>query len=181
MKRMTNLLKGAVVVLGLFFATNVANAQQKIGHINADEVFQLTPEFKTATEQLKALSEEKQKEIEAMITELQKKEKEAEELLRNQSEANKVQTQTKLDSLQKEYQQMQQRIQDVQKVAQETIAKKQQELMAPIQTKMMNAINSVAKEKGLAYVLDLGAGAVIYHAGGEDISAAVKAKLGIKE
>lgn len=76
---------------------------------------------------------------------------------------------------------MQQRIQDVQKVAQETIAKKQQELMAPIQTKMMNAINSVAKEKGLAYVLDLGAGAVIYHAGGEDISAAVKAKLGIKE
>ncbi len=46
--------------------------------------------------------------------------------------------------------------------------------MAPIQTKMMNAINSVAKEKGLAYVLDLGAGAVIYHAGGEDISAASK-------
>ncbi|WP_082021968.1 OmpH family outer membrane protein [Sphingobacterium sp. T2] len=131
MKRMTNLLKGAVVVLGLFFATNVANAQQKIGHINADEVFQLTPEFKTATEQLKALSEEKQKEIEAMITELQKKEKEAEELLRNQSEANKVQTQTKLDSLQKEYQQMQQRIQRCSKSSARNYRKKTTRINGP--------------------------------------------------
>lgn len=177
---MTNLLKGAVVVLGLLFTTSVANAQQKIGHINADEIFQLTPEFKKATEQLKTLSDTKQKEIEAMIAELQKKEKEADDLLRNQSEANKAETQSKLQTLGQEYQQMQTRVQEVQKVAQEEVAKKQQELMAPIQTKVMNAITAVAKEKGYAYIFDIGSGAAVYYAGGEDVSEAVKAKLGIK-
>src|SRR5690606_18797822 len=99
MKRMKNLLKGAVLVVGLFAATSVANAQQKIGHINADEIFQQTTEFKTATDQLKTLSETKQKEIEGMVTELQKKEKEANDLMLNQSEANKAETQTKLQTI----------------------------------------------------------------------------------
>jgi outer membrane protein len=180
MKRMKNLLKGAVLLVGMFAATSVANAQQKIGHINADEIFQQTAEFKTATATLKTLSETKQKEIEGMITELQKKEKEANDLMLNQSEANKAETQTKLQTIGQEYQQMQQRVQEVQKVAQEEVAKKQQELMAPIQTKVMNAITSVAKEKGYAYIFDIGSGAAVYYAGGEDVSADVKTKLGIK-
>ena len=180
MKRMKNLLKGAVLVLGLFATTAVANAQQKIGHINADEIFQQTAEFKAATETLKTLSDTKKKEIDGMITELQKKEKEANDLMLNQSEANKAETQTKLQTIGQEYQQMQQRVQEVQKVAQEEVAKKQQELMAPIQTKVMNAISTVAKEKGYAYILDIGSGTVVYYAGGDDVSADVKAKLGIK-
>ncbi len=180
MKRMKNLLKGAVLLVGLFAATSVANAQQKIGHINADEIFQQTAEFKTATDQLKVLSETKQKEIESMVTELQKKEKEANDLMLNQSEANKAETQTKLQAIGQEYQQMQSRIQEIQRVAQEDVGKKQQELMAPIQTKVMNAINAVAKEQGYAYIFDIGSGAAVYYAGGEDVSAAVKTKLGIK-
>lgn len=180
MKRMKNLLKGAVVVLGLFATTSLANAQQKIGHINADEIFQQTAEFKSATEQLKVLSEAKQKEIEGMVTLLQEKEKEANDLMLNQSEANKAETQTKLQTIGQEYQQMQQRIQEVQKVAQEEVGKKQQELMAPIQTKVMNAITAVAKEKGYAYIIDIGGGVAVYYAGGDDVSADVKTKLGIK-
>lgn len=177
---MKNLLKGAVLFVGLFAATTVANAQQKIGHINADEIFQQTTEFKTASDQLKILSETKQKEIEGMVAELQKKEKEANDLMLNQSEANKADTQTKLNTIGQEYQQIQTRIQEVQKVAQEEVAKRQQELMAPIQTKVMNAITSVAKEKGYAYILDIGSGAAVFYAGGDDVSADVKAKLGIK-
>ncbi|MCA5006543.1 OmpH family outer membrane protein [Sphingobacterium bovistauri] len=177
---MKNLLKGAVIVMGLFAATSVANAQQKIGHINADEIFQQTAEFKTATATLKTLGETKQKEIEGMVSELQKKEKEANDLMLNQSEANKAETQTKLQTIGQEYQQMQARVQEVQKVAQEEVAKKQQELMAPIQTKVMNAINVVAKEKGYAYIFDTGSGAAVYYGGGDDVSADVKTKLGIK-
>ena len=177
---MKNLLKGAALALGLFATTTVANAQQKIGHVNAEEIFQLTPEFKTAQDQLKTLSEAKQKELEGMYTEFQKKETAAQEKLRNRSEANKAQIDAEVQTLGQELQQMQTRIQDVQKVAQEDIGKKQQELMAPIQTKVMNAINAVAKEKGYAYILDLAAGSVIYFAGGDDVSADVKAKLNIK-
>jgi outer membrane protein len=180
MERMKNLLKGAVLLVGLFAATSVANAQQKIGHINADEIFQQTADFKTATDQLKVLSDAKQKEIQDMVTLLQAKEKEANDLMLNQSEANKAETQTKLQTIGQEYQQMQTRIQEVQKVAQEEVQKRNQELMAPIQTKVMNAINAVAKEKGYAYIFDIGSGAAVYYAGGEDVSADVKTKLGIK-
>lgn len=177
---MKNLLKGAALVVGLCAATSVANAQQKIGHVNADEIFQLTTEFKTASEQLKVLSESKQKEMEGMYTEYQKKNTEGQEKLRNRSEANKTQVDAELQTLGQELQQMEQRIQEVQKVAQEEVQKKQQELMAPIQTKVMTAINTVAKEKGFAYILDIGSGSVIYFQGGEDVSADVKTKLGIK-
>ena len=177
---MKNLLKGAVLLVGIFAATTVANAQQKIGHINADEIFQQTADFKTATATLKTLSDAKQKEIQDMIAELQKKEKEANDLVLNQSEANKAETQTKLTAIGQEYQQIQTRVGEVEKVAREDVAKKQQELMAPIQTKVMNAITAVAEEKGYAYIFDIGSGAAVYYAGGDDVSAEVKAKLGIK-
>lgn len=181
MKRMKNLLKGAVLAVGLLTASSIAvQAQQKLGHINAEEIFQLTPEFKTAQEQLKVLSDTKQKEIEGMYTELQKKEEEANQLVLNQSEANKAETEQKLQTLGQEFQQMQARIREVQGVAQEEIGKKQQELLAPVQTKVMNAINSVAQEKGYAYIFDLAAGSVIYFQGGDDVTADVKAKLGIQ-
>jgi len=177
---MKNLLKGAVLAVGLFAATNAVQAQQKIGHINSEEVFQLTPEFKTAQDQLKTLGETKQKELQGMYETFQKKQTEANDKLRNRSEANKEQIDAEVNALGQELQQMQTRIQEVQKVAEEEFGKKQQELMAPIQTKVMNAINAVAKEKGYAYVLDLAAGSVVYFQGGEDISTDVKAKLGIK-
>ncbi len=180
MKRMKNLVKGAILAVGLFATASVAQAQQKIGYVNADEVFQQTTEFKTATDQLKTLSDAKQKELESMVKVLQDKNAAAEEKYKNRSEANKTTVDAELATLGQEIQQMQQRLQDVQKVAQEEVGKKQQELMAPIQTKVMNAINAVAKEKNFAYILDIGTGAVIYYQGGEDITPDVKVKLGIK-
>lgn len=181
MKRMKNLLKGAALAVGLMTASTVAvQAQQKIGHVNAEEIFQATPEFKTANDQLRTLGEAKQKELEGMQQELVKKEEAYNELMLNRSEANKQETETKLQSLGQEFQQIQSRIQEVQRIAQDELGKKQQELLAPIQTKVMNAINAVAQEKGYAYILDLAAGSVIYFQGGEDVTADVKAKLGIQ-
>ncbi|HMR19098.1 MAG TPA: OmpH family outer membrane protein [Sphingobacterium sp.] len=178
---MKNLVKGAVLAVGLLATSSVAvQAQQKIGHLNAEEIFQLTPEFKTAQEQLKTLNDTKQKELEGMYQELQKKQEEADLLMKNQSAANKDETEKKLQVLGQEYQQMEGRVREVQRIAQEDLNKKQQELLAPIQTKVMGAINSVAQEKGYAYILDLAAGSVIYFQGGEDVTAEVKAKLGIQ-
>lgn len=177
---MKNVLKVAVLAIGLFVVGNDANAQQKIGHVNADEVFQLTAEFKTAQEQLKTLGETKQKELDDMVKHLQEKNALAEEKYKNRSEANKATVDAELNTLGQEIQQLQQRFQETQRVAQEEVGKKQQELMAPIQTKVLNAINAVAKEKGYAYIFDIGTGAAIYYQGGEDVTADVKAKLGIQ-
>lgn len=178
---MKKLLNGAVLAVGLMTASTVAvQAQQKIGHINAEEIFQSTPEFKAANDQLRTLGETKQKELEGMQQELVKKEEEYNELMLNRSEANKQETEEKLQALGQEFQQIQTRIQEVNRIAQEELGKKQQELLAPIQTKVMNAINAVAQEKGYAYIFDLAAGSVIYFQGGEDVTTDVKTKLGIQ-
>jgi len=178
---MKNVCKGAVLAALMFLGTHRADAQQKIGHISADEIFQATLEFKTAEKQLKDLQETKAKEYQAMVEEYQKKLTDAQEKARNRSEANKETVDAELQVLGQELQTMEQRIQEVQRVAQEDVNKKQQELLSPIQQKVMNAINAVAKEKGYAYVLDISNGSVIYFQGGEDISADVKTKLGITE
>lgn len=52
-----------------------------------------------------------------------------------------------------------------------------------MQQKVATAINAISKEKGLAYVFDISASQgfnnLVYFDGGEDITPAVKAKLGI--
>ncbi len=179
MRRMKNLFRSVALVAVVFLGIQHVSAQQKIGHINADEIFQLTPEFKTANDQLRTLNDTKTKELQGMWEEFQKKQTEANEKYRNRSEANKETVDAELQSLGQELQSMEQRIQEVQRVAQEDLGKKQQELLAPIQTKVMNAINAVAKEKGYAYVLDTSSGNVIYFQGGEDIAMDVRTKLGI--
>ncbi|WDF69939.1 OmpH family outer membrane protein [Sphingobacterium oryzagri] len=176
---MKNLFRSVALVAVIFLGTQYVSAQQKIGHINADEIFQMTAEFKTANEQLRTLNDAKTKELQGMYEVFQQKQTEANEKLRNRSEANKSTVDAELQTAGQELQTMEQRIQEVQRVAQEDLQKKQQELLTPIQTKVMNAINAVAKDKGFAYVLDTSNGNVIYFQGGEDISADVKTKLGI--
>lgn len=176
---MGNLFRSLAFVAVVLLGAQQVNAQQKIGHINADEIFQLTPEFKTANEELVALNETKTKELQGMYEELEKKEIELNEKYRSRSEANKETVDAEAQKIAEELQEMRQRTQNVQRVAQEDLQKKQHELLTPIQIKVMNAIQSVATEKGLAYVLDTSNGNVLYFQGGEDIAMDVRTKLGI--
>src|SRR5690606_1223114 len=170
---------GVLLASGILLASNAANAQQKIGHINTAEIVQSTNEFKAAEAQMKTLSDTKQEELQKMYTEYQKHQNDANEKLRNRSEANKEAVDTEVQTIANTMREMEARIQDVQRVAQEDISKKQQELYAPIEQKVMNAINSVAKEIGYAYVLDISTGNVPYFGGGDDLTAEIKSKLGI--
>src|SRR5690606_5412258 len=179
MNSMKNLLKSVVVASGVLLAANTASAQQKIGHINTAEIVQSTPEFQAAEAQMKTLSETKQKELQGMYAEYQKKQNNANEKLRNRSEANKESVDAEVQQIANSMREMETRIQDVQRVAQEDIGKKQQELYAPIEQKVFTAINAVAQEKGYAYVLDVSNGGIPYFGGGDDLTADIKKKLGI--
>ncbi|MGJ1203242.1 MULTISPECIES: OmpH family outer membrane protein [Bacteroidota] len=176
---MKNLLKSVVLASGILLASNAVNAQQKIGHINTAEIVQSTNEFKAAEAQMKTLSETKQKEIQDMIGKYQEQQNTANEKIRNRSEANKAAVDAELQTIGNTMREMETRIQGVQQAAQEEIGKKQQELYAPIEQKVMTAINTVAKEKGYAYVLDISSGSVPYFQGGDDLTADIKAKLGV--
>ncbi|MDR2146559.1 MAG: OmpH family outer membrane protein [Tannerella sp.] len=66
-------------------------------------------------------------------------------------------------------------------MAEETIARKRQELLTPIQEKVQKAIQEVGAENGLAYILPKDPQIVLYSGSSAiDVTDKVKAKLGIK-
>ena len=78
----------------------------------------------------------------------------------------------------KELVDLQQRIMEFQEGVQADMQEKQIELMQPFQDKILKAIEDVAKENGYAYIFDTQV--LLYSEGGDDVSALVKKKLGIK-
>ncbi|WP_262248429.1 OmpH family outer membrane protein [Parapedobacter soli] len=176
---MKNLFKGAVVVAVLFLSTGLVSAQQKIGHINSNEIIQDMPEFKSAQTEFETLQKSKEGELQQMGAEYQKKITAAQDLQRNRSEANKDSIDSQLQAITVELGEIERRINEVQQVAQEELQRKNEELFAPIIQKANTAIQSVAKEKGYAYVFDIANPGISYFAGGDDLTADVKTKLGI--
>ena len=73
---------------------------------------------------------------------------------------------------------MEENIRQSQQTAAQSLQKKQQELVEPLLKKVKTAIENVAKEKGLQYVLDSSTGSSVIVATGEDLYSVVKKKLG---
>lgn len=180
---MKKLIKGLFVAAGLLLTTQVVNAQQKFGHLNSDEIFGTWSEAKTVSTTIENLAKTKQAEIDKMITEYQNKLKAAQEKERTLSEANRETVVKELTQAQTELTDLQKRIEDARNKARTDVEAKQAEVFPPLQQKVATAINAISKEKGLAYVFDISASQgfnnLVYFDGGEDITPAVKAKLGI--
>jgi|SRR5690606_11379334 len=179
MNSMKNLLTGVGMVVVLFLSTGTVSAQQKIGHVNSTEIIQAMPEFKTAQTELETLQKTKETELQNMQAEAQKKMTQAQDLQRNRSEANKDSIDAQIQTISVEFQEMDRRIQEFQQTAQQELQQKNEELFAPIFQKANTAVQSVAKEKGYAYVFDIANSAIPYFQGGDDLTADVKTKLGI--
>lgn len=180
---MRKLINVFFVSAGLMLLTNIANAQQKFGHVNTDEIYATMPEAKTAQTALKTFADKLQADLEKMGNEYQTKMKAAEDKQKTISEANKEVVSKELQAAAVELQDLNKRIQDAQAKGNDAVEAKRNELFPPVGQKLSNAINAVAKEKGLAYVFDIsvsqGFNNLIYFDGGEDVTAAVKTKLGI--
>ena len=181
MRKLINVL---FVAAGLMLTTNIANAQQqKLGHLNSDEIYATMPEAKAAQAVLETLAKARQADIDKMITEYQAKLKAAQDKEKTLSEANKEVVGKELQTAQIELQDLGKRIEDARTKATTDVQAKQGELYPPINQKLAAAMGAVAKEKGLAYVFDIsvsqGFNNMIYFDGGDDITGAVKTKLGI--
>jgi outer membrane protein len=182
---MKKVINGLCVAAGILLASYTANAQQKFGHLNSDEIFATYPEAKSVSTTIENLAKTKQEEIDKMISEYQNKYKAAQEKERTLSEANKEVVLKELQTAQTELQDLQKRIEDAREKARTTVETKQRELFPPLQQKVANAINATAKEKGYSYVFDTansqGFNNLVYTNESDDITAAVKAKLGISD
>jgi outer membrane protein len=163
-------MKRIFVILALVLPM-MASAQ-KYGHINTQELFQLMPELKDVTARLDSLNKQYEELLVNMQEEYQKKAQEYEQKAPTMTDAMKQIQEEELYT-------MQQRLQTTYQTAQQDIAQKRQEYVAPVQEKMIKAIQAVGQEKGFTYIFD-SAAMVYVDPTATDVMADVKTKLGIK-
>jgi len=171
---MKKMFKVLFLGIALFVMSGVAQAQVKIAHVNTAEILDAMPDKATAEKALENYYGELQSQMQAMGTEYQNK---VQDYQANEATMSNLVKQSK----EKEILDLQNRIQQFQANAESEFESKRAELLAPILEKIQNAINTVGKEKGYTYVLDLATGAAVY-VGDDAVDATkdVKAKLGIK-
>ncbi|MBO4814056.1 MAG: OmpH family outer membrane protein [Muribaculaceae bacterium] len=145
----------------------------KFGVLNPAEIVQVMPEYATAQNTLKAASDKYEAQAKTLQDEYNKKLTELENLEKNKAD------QATMDAKINEIQDLQQRMQTFQQTASKDMQQQQETLMAPIQQKLIGAIQAVGGAGGYAGILD---GSVLLYKGTqlEDVAAKVKAQLGIK-
>lgn len=150
---------------------------QKFAHFNSGEIVSVYPAAKTAQTELDALLKQYQTDLEAMQKEFQTKLQKYEAEVNDQTPANMRQRR------QQELQDLQQRLQQAAQDNEQSFRQAQQTKMQPIFEKVHAAIDAVLKEGGFVYGMDKSATAgsiSINEALSTDITAQIKAKLGIK-
>ena len=166
-------MKKLVIALLLAMPLGLFAQNLKIGYINKQEIITVMPEYATAMKQLEDTNLK-------YITEGKKLEEE----LQRKYQEYQAQADT-LDAAIRKYKenelnQYQRNIQAFVQSAEETLKKKQQELLLPIMTKLDEAIKQVGEQNGFTYIIDNTAGIIAYKSSAAiDVSSMVRKVLGI--
>jgi outer membrane protein len=151
-----------------------ASAQAKFGHVNTQEIIQVMPEYNTAKTEIEALAKQYEADLQSMQQEFQKK---YEDYQKNGAPLPENIKQRREQELQDMDTKIRQSYQD----NQQELAKAQQEKMQAITTKVVEAIKQIGQAGGYVYIMEVGAGIpYISTTLSEDVTAQVKAKLGLK-
>lgn len=164
-------MKKGFLFLAVILLTCTTAFSQKYGHVNTQEIFNAMPGADSIPIKLKAFETELTDIYTGMVSEFQSKKDKFDQ------EAGTMST-TVRQYREKELLDLQQRIMEFQEGVQSDMQERQLQLMQPFQDKILKAIEEVAKENGFAYIFDTQV--LLYSEGGDDVSALVKKKLGIK-
>jgi len=168
---MKNIIKLFVVVLIAGFAMNVQAQNQKIGHVDFQELMSVMPGQEEINKQLES-------HVAGLETQLQTMQSEYETKITDYQATQATMSEIIRQTKEKEIMDLQQRIEAFNQQAQYEIQNKQLELTEPLIKKAQEAIQAVAKENGFTYIIN-GNEQIILYAGGTDILPLVKKKLGI--
>ena len=167
------MMKRLIMALGILSMALVLHAQ-KFGHVSSDVLVQAMPEYDSALVKLEELRTHYGDEIERIQVEINNK---IEDFNNGEATMSDLIKEAKAS----EIQELQVRLQNYSQTAQQEMQQRQMRLMQPIMDKARNAIEAVAKEKGLIYVFDISQGNPIYTSPESlDVMPLVKAKLGIQ-
>ncbi len=152
----------------------VLMAQEKLGHINSQDVISQMPEVQTIQNTLNELQTQWEDQLLKMREEYYAKIKEYQEKQATMPESIK-------EARQSEIVEIEQRITTFNQQATTDLQKKQQELFEPVIQKVRKAINEVGAENNYTYIFDLGMQSIVYQSPkANDITPLVKKKLDLK-
>lgn len=139
-----------LLLVGLALGPGAAQAQQNIGYIDSEYLLERTPEYETIQQEVDQLAEQWRAELEEKQQQVQelREEYQARELLYTEEEqAQKLQ---EIRQAEQEAQQLRTRYfgPEGQLFAQ------QRELMRPLQERILEAVETVARQEGYDYVFD---------------------------
>ncbi|GEN68365.1 MULTISPECIES: OmpH family outer membrane protein [Chryseobacterium] len=167
MKKLSVLFAAVMMVVSVGMAK-----AQKIATLDVMGVLNAMPEKKKADADIKTFLDTKQAEIKKKADAGQVKLKQyTEEAPKKTADENKAR-EAELQKIQEEIAQMQDK-------AQKDLQAKQDVAFAPIEKKLNDAVEKVAKASGYDYIMDANSAAFVYKAG-PDATAAVKKELGIQ-
>lgn len=169
---MKSILK-ILLSLAVVFIASTGFAQQKVGHINADAVIAAMPEYEDARKQIEAYQKEHQEAYETIYKEFENKRGIYEEKKDSYTTSIKEQKEKELSELM-------QRLQEYPTIVQRGEQELGQKLMAPLQEKVMKAIEKVAKANGFAYIVNTMALMYTDNALMTDLIPLVKSELGLQ-
>ena len=171
------MLKKIALVMLLALPMGVFAQNLKFGHINAQEIITVMPEFTKAQNDIQTLEKQLTAELQRTQEEFNKKYQEFQQAMAKDSLPANIS-----ERRQKELQDMMQRQEQFQQDAQQQMQKAQTDAMAPIYKKLDDAIKAVGAAEGVIYIFDLARTSIPYVNEAQSITLTnkVKANLGIK-
>lgn len=171
------MLKKFALLIMLVLPMGVFAQNLKFGHINAQEIITVMPEFTKAQNDLQTLNTQLTNEIKRTQEEFNKKYQEFQQAMSKDTLPPNI-----AERRQKELQDMMQRQEQFQQDASQQMEKAQNDLLAPVYKKMDDAIKAVGVSEGVIYIFDLARTSIPYVNESQSINltAKVKTHLGIK-
>jgi outer membrane protein len=163
MKKITFLFLITLITLSAF-------SQNKFGYIDSQELLMLMPERKNAESEVQNFAKGLESQLAAMTAEYQES---VQDYQSNESSFTDLIKQDKIAEITG----LEQRIQAFQQNAQQSLQKKEQELLEPILSKARSAIEEVAFEGNFTYIFDKSVGSILYAKESENVLSLVKKKL----
>jgi outer membrane protein len=163
---------------GIFIFAGNSFAQLKIGYVDSNTIMDNLPDAQDARQKLDALIQDWQKELGDLQTQWQTK-------YDDYQKRKLIMTDQTRSDMEADLVKLEQQIADYREKKFETngeLFQKQDELMKPVQNKVFNAIQDVAKEEDLDFVLDKSGGdaLLLYAKDQYDITPKVMDKLKLK-
>lgn len=162
------------LLLAALIALPTMGFAQKFAVINTQSIIEVMPEMASARTQIEAASKKYDEEYKNLAETFQKSFAEYQKI-----EQDATTPQTIKDRRMQELQEMQTKIQEFQRTASEDLQKQQEQLMAPIQQKVMEAIKGEGAAGNYTMVFE---NMIPIYTGSdvEDITPKVKTRLGLK-